>query len=107
LPVEEDEAMPDKQIPTIRRPLGVGQAILLALLFAFLVFAIVWASMAWQSAENVQMSVHGWIALALGTTFSLVIGCGLMVLMFYSSRSGYDETAATDWRTTDPPTEGP
>jgi hypothetical protein len=25
-----------------------------------------------------------------------------MVLMFYSSRSGYDETAATDWRPHDP-----
>ena len=36
---------------------------------------------------------HGWIALGLGTVFSLLIGCGLMVLMFYSSRSGHDEVA--------------
>ena len=39
------------------------------------------------------MSKHGWIALGLGTFFSLVIGCGLMALMFYSSRSGHDEAA--------------
>jgi hypothetical protein len=40
------------------------------------------------------MSKHGWIALGLGTVFSLVIGCGLMALMFFSSRSGHDEAAA-------------
>lgn len=39
------------------------------------------------------MSKHGWIALGLGTFFSLLIGCGLMALMFYSSRSGHDEVA--------------
>jgi len=27
----------------------------------------------------------------LGIVFSLVIGCGLMALMFYSSRRGYDD----------------
>ena len=36
------------------------------------------------------MDKHGWIALGLGSFFSLVIGCGLMALMFFSSR-GYDE----------------
>ncbi len=39
------------------------------------------------------MSKHGWIALGLGTFFSLIIGCGLMALVFYSSRYGYDEAA--------------
>ena len=27
----------------------------------------------------------------LGIVFSLVLGCGLMALMFYSSRHGYDD----------------
>jgi hypothetical protein len=44
------------------------------------------------------MSVHGWIALGLGVFFSVLIGCGLMALMFYSSRRGYDETASSDYR---------
>ena len=39
------------------------------------------------------MSVHGYIALGLGVFFSLLIGCGLMGLLFYSSRRGYDEQA--------------
>ncbi|HEY8335844.1 MAG TPA: hypothetical protein VIQ05_18805 [Tardiphaga sp.] len=66
-----------------------------------LLFAIVWSMMAWTSAEGVTMSIHGWIALWLGTIFSLVIGCGLMALMFYSSRSGYDETATPKFRKPD------
>jgi hypothetical protein len=32
-----------------------------------------------------------YVALALGTMFSLVIGVGLMALLFFSSRRGYDE----------------
>lgn len=74
------------------KQLSLSQAFLLVILFAMLIFAVVWATMAWTS-EDVTMSIHGWIALALGTIFSLLIGCGLMALMFYSSRSGYDDTA--------------
>jgi hypothetical protein len=46
----------------------------------------------------VEMSVHGYVAMTLGIIFSLVVGCGLMALMSYSSRHGYDEAAAvTKW----------
>jgi hypothetical protein len=48
---------------------------------------------AWNDASSVEMSIHGWIALGLGTFFSLLIGCGLMALMFYSNRSGHDDVA--------------
>jgi hypothetical protein len=37
------------------------------------------------------MSVHGWIALTLGTLLSLALGGGLMALVFYSARKGYDD----------------
>ncbi|MGJ4900716.1 hypothetical protein ACQR0V_04045 [Bradyrhizobium sp. HKCCYLS2058] len=37
------------------------------------------------------MPAGGWIALTLGVVFSLIVGIGLMVLLFYSSRKGYDE----------------
>ena len=30
-------------------------------------------------------------AMSLGIIFTLVVGCGLMALMFYSSRRGYDD----------------
>ena len=37
------------------------------------------------------ISTEGWIALSLGTFFSLIVGCGLIALVFYSSRHGYDD----------------
>ena len=42
------------------------------------------------------MSVHGWIALGLGTLLSLAVGGGLMALVFYSARKGYDDRIEID-----------
>lgn len=42
------------------------------------------------------MSVHGWIALGIGTFFSLAVGGGLMALVFYSARKGYDDRIEVD-----------
>ncbi len=41
--------------------------------------------------DETQVSDHAYIAMGLGIFFSLLIGVGLMVLLVYSSRSGYDE----------------
>jgi hypothetical protein len=41
------------------------------------------------------MPTTGYVALALGVVFSLLVGCGLMALLFYSSRHGYDEPYRT------------
>ena len=60
-------------------------------LFAFLGIAAAWALFAWLSLDDVQMSGHGYAAMILGIVFSLGLGFGLMGLMFYSSRHGYDE----------------
>ena len=79
--------------PTKRPPLGRGQVLVLGALAVVLILTIFWAITAWTSNNDVPMSNHGWIALGLGTFFSLVIGCGLMALMFYSSRSGHDDVA--------------
>ena len=58
--------------------------------FSLLAVAVTFMVTTWQRSDA-QMSVHGWIALGLGVFFSLLIGCGLMALMFFSSRRGYDE----------------
>lgn len=67
-------------------------AIAVTALLGMLVLAIMFMVSAWTHT-NAQISVHGWIALTLGILFSLVVGCGLMALVFYSSRRGYDERA--------------
>ena len=81
-----------------------GQIALLIFLVAFLVVTVIWGVSAWNASSDVPMSKHGWIALAVGTVFSLIIGCGLMALMFFSSRGGYDERA-DPFRKREPPQE--
>ncbi len=46
------------------------------------------------------MNIHGWIALFFGTFLSLAVGGGLMALVFYSARKGYDDRIEVD--TSDP-----
>jgi hypothetical protein len=41
----------------------------------------------------VAVPTSGYVAMALGVIFSLVVGFGLMALIFYSSRKGYGEPA--------------
>src|SRR6476661_4936692 len=64
--------------------LSVGQATLLAALVILLILTAVWAISVWNATGEAVMDKHGWIALGLGSFFSLVIGCGLMALMFFS-----------------------
>jgi hypothetical protein len=73
-----------RYLPTIL--LSVALLGLLALALSYMVSA-------WRES-HAHMSIHGWIALGLGVFFSVLIGCGLMALMFYSSRRGYDERAS-------------
>jgi hypothetical protein len=45
----------------------------------------------WSRAGDVEISAAGWIALGLGVLIALALGIGLMALVFFSSRRGYDE----------------
>jgi len=68
-------------------------------LFVILAASVWWAVGLWTSVEGPPMPAGGYVAMWLGIGFSLVIGCGLMALVFYSSRLGYDERAAGEtWR---------
>ncbi|MBR1178542.1 hypothetical protein JQ617_31570 [Bradyrhizobium sp. KB893862 SZCCT0404] len=44
-----------------------------------------------MTVEGEPIPTEGYVALALGAAFSVVVGIGLMVLLFFSSRRGYDE----------------
>lgn len=44
----------------------------------------------WRSIAGPAIPTVGYVAMGLGIVFSLAIGCGLMALLFYSSRHGYD-----------------
>jgi formate hydrogenlyase subunit 3/multisubunit Na+/H+ antiporter MnhD subunit len=56
-----------------------------------LLAASVWfAIYAWTAIEGPPIPAEGYVAMALGVVFSLIVGIGLMALVFYSSRHGYD-----------------
>jgi TRAP-type C4-dicarboxylate transport system permease small subunit len=65
-------------------------AVILPLL-AFLAASVWFAYYVWASDAGPPMPASGFVAMALGVVFSLVVGIGLMALVFYSHRHGYDE----------------
>jgi TRAP-type uncharacterized transport system fused permease subunit len=73
-----------------------GTWIIIAALLGILAGAVWLGYEGWTMSQDVQMSKHGYIALAIGSFFSLVLGIGLMTLVFYSSRAGYDEPPQQD-----------
>jgi hypothetical protein len=46
----------------------------------------------WVSAGDVAMPAWGWLMMGFGIFFTVLVGGGLMALIFYSSRAGFDET---------------
>jgi hypothetical protein len=64
---------------------------LILVMGAFLLASGALAYRVWASMEGVEMSGHGFMALALGVVLSLVVGVGLMMLVFHSHRSGHDD----------------
>lgn len=73
--------------------------LLTIVLGGFLAIAMFGALTNWDSSA---MSIHGWIALALGTFLSLAVGGGLMALVFHSARKGYDDRIEIDTRPDQP-----
>ena len=56
----------------------------------------------WSSMGDVPMGGNGYIALILGVVFTVAVGIALMVLLFFSSRAGFDERAAGATRDKEP-----
>ena len=73
----------------------VATIFVLAILLGFLGLSVWFMITTWNSVEG-EMGTHQWIAMLLGIVFSCVVGFGLMGLMFYSRRRGYDEPPKFD-----------
>src|SRR3546814_12230639 len=82
--------LPKPGRPPPKRTVKSG-AIILGVIGGTIVLA--WIFLAWlvPGVDGVAMSGHGTTAMILGVLFSLVIGVGLMALVFISSRRGYDD----------------
>ena len=71
--------------------MSLMRALLVVALSALLALAVWFAVAAWDHLGGDAIPFYGYVAIAGGVLFSLLIGGGLMALVFYSSRHGYDD----------------
>jgi hypothetical protein len=62
----------------------------LLVLAAFFVISLWYAVKVWTAMAGVHMSGFGWLFLVLGVVVTIVLGAGLMALVFYSARHDMD-----------------
>lgn len=74
----------------------IGPWILIAALLALLAGVGWYAYSGLTAGSAPPMPIEGVIALIAGVTVSIIVGVGLMALVFYSSRHGYDDLPTRD-----------
>ena len=62
-------------------------------LFSLLTLAVWLDGSAWVHLGGDPIPLYGYVAIISGVTISLLVGGGLMALVFYSSRHSYDDKA--------------
>jgi hypothetical protein len=72
--------------------MGTGSWVTLIVLLSLLAASVATAAYGWALGDDVALPASDYVAMALGIVFSLVVGIGLMALIFFSSRNGYDES---------------
>ena len=73
-----------------------GIVTLVLSLFAMLAGATGFAWYVWRELGDVEISMYGWLALAGGIAVTLALGVGLMWLVYFSNRRGFDDEAGRD-----------
>jgi hypothetical protein len=70
--------------------IGIAGWIAIVVLAGFFIAAIAYAVHAWNALAGVSIPPMGWVFMGMGAFFTLLVGGGLMALLFYSSRKGKD-----------------
>jgi hypothetical protein len=71
-------------------------AALVVALFGLLALSVWFAAYAWTHLGGDPVPGYGYVAIVGGVVVSLLVGGGLMALVFYSSRHGYDDLSGGD-----------
>ena len=80
--------------PSREKPSSPASQRALAVLGAAIVLALVAIGIyTWRSLGPTRMDANGYIALVLGVLGTVGLGVGLMALLFFSHRYGYDDAA--------------
>jgi uncharacterized membrane protein len=70
----------------------MGQWMLIGALLAILAAALFGAYEGWTAhSGNVEVPTWAYAMLGIGIIIGLLVGCGLMAVLFYSSRKGFDD----------------
>ena len=69
-------------------------AVVIAVAVVLVIGAVI--AVLWTNLGESEISGAGWLAMALGVTVTLALGVGLMGLVFFSNRHGYDEVGRKD-----------
>jgi hypothetical protein len=72
------------------------RTLLYGTLFALLALSFWFAGSAFVQMSGDPIPLYGYVAIAGGVLISLAVGGGLMALVFYSNRHGYDDLGGGD-----------
>jgi hypothetical protein len=72
------------------------RALFIISIFGLLALAVWFAVSAFVHLNSEPIPLYGYVAIAGGVLLSLLVGGGLMALVFYSSRHGYDDLSGGD-----------
>jgi hypothetical protein len=81
----------EPEISSVSARSGIGSWTILIVLALLLAATFVLVYLGWTLASGTDVPASGYVAMAFGVLVSLGVGFGLMALLFYSSRKGYDE----------------
>jgi hypothetical protein len=68
----------------------MGRWLIIASLLALLALTV-WIVVQQWILVSVDVPAWAWAAIAVGALLAILVGGGLMALLFYSDRAGYDE----------------
>jgi len=74
----------------------MGKVLVVVALLGLLTLSVWFAANAWIRIGGDEIPGYGYVAIAGGVLISLLVGGGLMALVFYSNRHGYDDLSGGD-----------
>ena len=92
-------AASSKEQPSAAGRIGLGGALIIVALLVLLAGSMLGVYWGWTfHSGGAEMPGWGYAILGIGILFAMAVGSGLMALIFYSSRQGYDEPYSHDPR---------